>query len=75
MKLQNLKRKAQMALATVSIAALSAPAMAEETNLLSAVKTELGGYKAEVLALGVVVVGIAIAFAVVRIGKRGANAV
>lgn len=74
MKFQNLKRKAQTALAATTVAVLSAPAMAD-TSLLTTVKDEISGMKAEVLALGVIVVGISIAFAVMRIGKRGANSV
>lgn len=73
MKFQNLKKKAKYALATVSVSAMSAPVMAE--GILDTVKQEITGYKAEIIALGAIVVGISIAFAVIRIGKRGANAV
>lgn len=73
MKFQNLKNKAKYALATVAISAMSAPVMAE--GILDTVKQEITGYKAEIIALGVIVVGISIAFAVIRIGKRGANQV
>ena len=72
MKIQNLKGKAKAAVAATAVAVMSAPAMAED-SVLTQVTTELSGLKAEVLALGVVVVGISIAFAVMRIGKRGAN--
>ncbi len=74
MNIQNLKRKAQYALATVATAVLAAPAMAEDT-LLGQVKTEISGYKSEVLALGGIIVGISIAFALIRLGKRGGNSV
>lgn len=73
MKFQNLKNKAKYALATVAVSAMSAPVMAE--GIFDTVKQEITGYKAEIIALGVIVVGISIAFAVIRIGKRGANAV
>ncbi|HHX2507515.1 TPA: hypothetical protein ACU8BE_000607 [Neisseria subflava] len=73
MKFQNLKNKAKYALATVAVSALSAPVMAE--GILDTVKQEITGYKAEIIALGAIVVGISIAFAVIRIGKRGANQV
>ncbi|HFC8465026.1 TPA: major capsid protein [Neisseria subflava] len=73
MKFQNLKNKAKFALATVAVSALSAPAMAD--GILDAVKTEITGYKTEIIALGAIIVGISIAFAVIRIGKRGANQV
>ena len=73
MKFQNMKNKAKYALATVAVSAMSAPVMAE--GILDTVKQEITGYKAEIIALGVIVVGISIAFAVIRIGKRGANQV
>lgn len=73
MKFQNLKNKAKYAMATVAVSAMSAPVMAE--GILDTVKQEITGYKAEIIALGVIVVGISIAFAVIRIGKRGANQV
>lgn len=73
MKFQHLKNKAKYALATVAVSAVSAPVMAE--GILDTVKQEITGYKAEIIALGAIVVGISIAFAVIRIGKRGANQV
>lgn len=73
MKFQNLKNKAKYALATVAVSAMSAPVMAE--GILDTVKQEITGYKAEIIALGAIIVGISIAFAVIRIGKRGANQV
>lgn len=73
MKFQNLKNKVKYALATVAVSAMSAPVMAD--GILDAVKTEITGYKAEIIALGAIIVGISIAFAVIRIGKRGANQV
>ena len=73
MKFQNLKNKAKYALATVAVSAMSAPVMAE--GILDTVKQEITGYKAEIISLGTIVVGISIAFAVIRIGKRAANSV
>jgi putative membrane protein len=74
MKFQNFKRKAQTALAATTVAVMSAPAMAEG-GILDTVKTEISGYKTEIIALGAIIVGISIAFAVIRVGKRGANSV
>jgi hypothetical protein len=73
MKFQNLKNKAKYALATVAVSAMSAPVMAD--GILDSVKEEISGYKTEIIALGAVIVSISIAFAVIRIGKRGANQV
>nr|DAY03887.1 MAG TPA: putative major coat protein [Inoviridae sp.] len=73
MKFQNLKNKAKYALATVAVSAMSAPVMAD--GILDSVKEEISGYKTEIIALGAIIVGISIAFAVIRIGKRGANQV
>lgn len=73
MKFQNFKRKAQTALAATTVAVLSAPVMAD--GILDTVKTEISGYKTEIIAMGAIIVGIAVAFAVIRIGKRGANSV
>ena len=73
MKFQDLKNKAKYAMATVAVSAMSSPVMAE--GILDTVKQEITGYKAEVISLGAIVVGISIAFAVIRIGKRGANQV
>lgn len=73
MKFQNLKNKAKYALATVAVSAMSAPVMAN--GILDSVKEEISGYKTEIIALGAIIVGISIAFAVIRIGKRGANQV
>lgn len=74
MNIHNVKRKGQYALATVATAVLAAPAMADD-SLLGQVTTEISGYKGEVLALGAVIVGISIAFALIRLGKRGGNSV
>lgn len=68
--MKNLKTKLQYGLATVAVAAMTAPALADD--MMGAAKTELGGLKAGVLEIGAIVVGIAVAFAVVRIAKRGA---
>ena len=74
MKLMNTCRKYGKKLAVVSsVALMSAPVMAE--GILDTVKQEITGYKAEIIALGTIVVGISIAFAVIRIGKRAANSV
>ncbi|ASP18094.1 hypothetical protein CGZ77_10325 [Neisseria sp. KEM232] len=71
--LKTLKTKYRHGLAVATMTVMPALAMAEENSLLSQVKTELGGLKSGVLEIGAIVVGIAVAFAIVRIGKRGSN--
>ncbi|WP_323175841.1 major capsid protein [Neisseria cinerea] len=63
------------AAAAASLAVLSAPAMAADNEIVNAVTTELGGLKASVVAIGVIAIGISIAFATIRVGKRGSNSV
>lgn len=69
------KQKLKYGVAVVTTTALPAIAMANESDLLGVAKTELTALKAGVLALGGVAVGIGIAFAMIRVGKRGSNAV
>lgn len=73
--MKNLKDKMYKGMAVVTMAVMPAIALAEDVNLLDTIKTEISGLKAGVLAIGVVVVGISIAFALTRVGKRGANSV
>lgn len=68
-----LKSKYYRGLAVATVAAMPVMAFAEENSLLTQVKTELGGLKAGVLEIGAIVVSISIAFAIIRIGKRGSN--
>lgn len=63
------------AAAAASLAVLSAPAMAADNEIVNAVTTELGGLKASVVAIGVIAIGISIAFATIRVGKRGSGSV
>ena len=63
------------AAAAASLAVLSAPAMAADNEIVNAVTTELGGLKASVVAIGVIAIGIAIALATIRVGKRGSGTV
>ena len=63
------------AAAAASLAVLSASAMAADNEIVNAVTTELGGLKASVVAIGVIAIGIAIAFATIRVGKRGSGTV
>lgn len=72
MKFQNLKNKAKLALATVAVSALSAPAMAE-TNLLDGASTEIGALKTGIIAFGAVVVGLAVVIATISVAKRVIN--
>lgn len=71
--LDKMKSKYYRGLAVATMAAMPVMAFAEENSLLTQVKTELGGLKAGVLEIGAIVVGVAIAFAIIRIGKRGSN--
>ncbi|QEY25500.1 hypothetical protein [Neisseria zalophi] len=74
--MKNLKKKLQYGVAVVTTSALPALALADESiNLLDIVKTEATGLKAGVLAIGTLVIGVSVAFAMIRIGKRGSNAV
>ena len=63
------------AAASASLAVLSATAMAADNEIVNAVTTELGGLKASVVAIGVIAIGISIAFATIRVGKRGSGSV
>lgn len=73
--MKNWKQKLQYGVAVVTTSALPALALADESDLLGMVKTEIGGLKAGVLAIGGLVIGVSIAFAMIRIGKRGSNTV
>ncbi|WP_373700678.1 hypothetical protein [Neisseria dentiae] len=73
--MKKLKDKMYKGMAVATMAVLPAVAMAEDSSLLGTIKTEISGYKVELLALGSIILGISIAFAVIRIGKRGANSV
>lgn len=74
MKIMTLKKKAQYALATAAVTVMAAPAMADG-SLMDTIKAELADLKAGVLAIGAVVIGIGIAFATIRVAKRGSNQV
>ena len=63
------------AAAAATLAVVSAPAMAADNEIVNAVTTELGGLKASVVAIGVIAIGISIAFATIRVGKRGSGTV
>ena len=65
MNIMALKNKAKYALATVAVAAMSAPALAEDNGLVNAAKTELASAKDGVTAIGAVVIGVAAALVVV----------
>lgn len=59
MNIMALKNKAKYALATVAVAAMSAPAFAEDNGLVNAAKTELASAKDGVTSIGAVVIGVA----------------
>lgn len=65
MNIMALKNKAKYALATVAVAAMSAPAFAEDNGLVNAAKTELASAKDGVTSIGAVVIGVAAAMVVV----------
>lgn len=65
MNIMALKNKAKYALATVAVAAMSAPALAEDNGLVNAAKTELASAKDGVTSIGAVVIGVAAAMVVV----------
>lgn len=71
--LDKMKSKYYRGLAVATMAVMPVMAFAEENSLLTQVKTELGGLKAGVLEIGGIIIGISIAFAIIRIGKRGSN--
>ena len=61
----NLKQKLKYAVAGVSVAVMSLPAMAEDSALVTAAKAELAGAKDAVNSIGAVVIGIAASMVVV----------
>lgn len=61
----NLKQKLQYAVAGASVAIMSLPAMAEDSTLVTAAKTELASAKDGVSSIGAVVIGVAAAMVVV----------
>lgn len=61
----NLKQKLQYAVAGVSVAIMSLPAMAEDNALVTAAKAELASAKDGVSSIGAVVIGVAAAMVVV----------
>lgn len=65
MNIMAMKNKAKYALATVAVAAMSAPALAEDNGLVNAAKTELASAKDGVTSIGAVVIGVAAAMVVV----------
>mgnify|MGYP000160624873 CR=1 FL=1 len=71
----NIMKKLKNAAVAATLAVASASAMASDNTILDAITTEMGGLKTAVGAIGVIAVGIGIAFATIRIGKRGANSV
>ncbi|MDO5069960.1 MAG: hypothetical protein Q4D78_07150 [Neisseria zoodegmatis] len=73
--MKKLKDKMYKGMAVVTVAAMPAIALADESNLMEIVKTEISGLKTAVLAIGALVIGISVAFALIRVGKRGSNSV
>ena len=61
----NLKQKLQYAVAGASVAIMSLPAMAEDSALITAAKSELASAKDGVSSIGAVVIGVAAAMVVV----------
>lgn len=73
--MKKLKDKMYKGMAVATMAAMPAIALADESNLMEIVKTEISGLKTAVLAIGALVIGISVAFALIRVGKRGSNSV
>lgn len=71
----NIMKKLKNAAVAGTLALASASAMAADNEIVNAVTTELGGLKASVVAIGVIAIGISIAFTTIRVGKRGSGSV
>ncbi|WP_301818870.1 MULTISPECIES: hypothetical protein [Neisseria] len=71
----NIMKKLKNAAVAATLAVASASAMAADNQLLNTITTELGGLKEGVVAIGVIAIGIAVAFATIRVGKRGSGTV
>ena len=72
MNIMKLKTAARNAAATVSVAAMSAPVWADGTPL-EAAQTEIGGLKTGIVALGGVILGIAVAIVTIGVIKRAVS--
>ena len=72
MKFRNMKNKFKASVATVAVAAMSAPVWAEGTPLDGA-QTEIGNLKTGIVALGGVIIGIAVAIVVIGVIKRAVS--
>ena len=72
MKMMTLKNAARKAAATVAVAPMSAPVWADGTPL-EAAQTEIGGMKAGIVALGAVIIGIAVAIVTIGVIKRAVS--
>lgn len=63
--MKNFKQKLKYGAAGVSVALMSLPAMAEDSALVTAAKTELAGAKDGVNSIGAVVIGVVAAMVVI----------
>ena len=72
MKFRNMKNKFKASVATVAVAAMSAPVWAEGTPL-DAAQTEIRNLKTGIVALGGVIIGIAVAIVVIGVIKRAVS--
>lgn len=72
MKFRNMKNKFKASVATVAVAAMSAPVWAEGTPL-DAAQTEIGSLKTGIVALGGVILGIAVAIVTIGVIKRAVS--
>lgn len=70
--MKNWKQKLQYGVAVVTTTALPAIVMANE-SIDQAAKTELGGLKTAIVAIGAVVIGLAVASVSIGIIKRAIN--
>lgn len=71
--MKNLKDKMYKGMAVATMAALPAIAFAEDTGIADAAKTELGTLKTAIIAIGAVVIGLAVAAVSIGVVKRAIN--
>ncbi|HFC8523339.1 TPA: hypothetical protein ACFRHA_002298 [Neisseria subflava] len=72
MNIMKLKTAARNAAATVAVAVMSAPVWADGSPL-EAAQTEIGGLKAGIVAIGAVIIGIAVATVTIGVIKRAVS--
>ena len=71
--MKNLKDKMYKGMAVATMAALPAIAFANDAGIADAAKTELGSLKTAIIAIGAVVIGLAVAAVSIGVVKRAIN--